>query len=169
MLDSRRKPVTKKDRVSGMYPYYGANGVQDYVDGYLFDGEYLLVGEDGSVINKDNSPVLTWAKGKIWVNNHAHVLQETQYAILRYVYYFLQTRDVSQVVRGTPPKLNQENLRAIKIAVPPLAEQERIVKILDRFDKLCNDLTSGLPAEIAARKKQYEYYRDKLLSFKRAG
>ena len=74
MLDSRRKPVTKKDRVSGMYPYYGANGVQDYVDGYLFDGEYLLVGEDGSVINKDNSPVLTWAKGKIWVNNHAHVL-----------------------------------------------------------------------------------------------
>lgn len=54
------------------------------------------------------------------------------------------------------------------IAVPPLAEQERIVKILDKFDKLCNDLTSGLPAEIAARKKQYEYYRDKLLNFKRA-
>lgn len=57
----------------------------------------------------------------------------------------------------------------MRIPLPPLAEQERIVKILDRFDKLCNDLTSGLPAEIAARKKQYEYYRDKLLSFKRAG
>ena len=57
----------------------------------------------------------------------------------------------------------------VKLQLPPLAEQERIVKILDRFDKLCNDLTSGLPAEIAARKKQYEYYRDKLLTFKKAG
>ena len=66
------------------------------------------------------------------------------------------------------PKLMSNVMGRIKIPLLPLAEQERIVKILDKFDKLCNDLTSGLPAEIAARKKQYEYYRDKLLNFKRA-
>ena len=71
ILDSQRKPVTKKDRQSGIYPYYGANGIQDYVNDYIFDGTFLLMGEDGSVINKDNTPVLTWATGKIWVNNHA--------------------------------------------------------------------------------------------------
>ena len=67
---------------------------------------------------------------------------------------------------GAQPKLNQKNLNKIKIPVPPLSEQQRIVDILDRFDALCNDITSGLPAEIEARKKQYEYYRDKLLTFK---
>ena len=77
ILDNQRKPITKKNRKAGVYPYYGANGIQDYVDNYIFDGTFLLMGEDGSVINKDNSPVLTWATGKIWVNNHAHVLRET--------------------------------------------------------------------------------------------
>ena len=80
----------------------------------------------------------------------------------------LQTVNISSVVRGTPPKLNQKNLNNIIIPVPPLPIQEEIVRILDRFDALCNDLTSGLPAEIEARKKQYEYYRDKLLTFKEA-
>ena len=75
---------------------------------------------------------------------------------------------ITDIVHGTPPKLNKANLCDIKIPLPPLAEQERIVAILDRFDSLCNSLTEGLPAEIALRKKQYEYYRDKLLSFKEA-
>ena len=74
-----------------------------------------------------------------------------------------------KISKGSVPHLKVVDLLRVKLLLPPLAEQERIVKILDRFDKLCNDLTSGLPAEIAARKKQYEYYRDKLLSFKRAG
>ena len=76
ILDSKRRPVSKAKRVAGDYPYYGANGIQDYVDSYLFDGIFLLLGEDGSVINKDKSPVLNWAVGKIWVNNHAHILAE---------------------------------------------------------------------------------------------
>lgn len=167
ILDSQRKPVTKSDRKPGPYPYYGANGIQDYVAGYIFDGIYLLLGEDGSVINPDGSPILTWATGKIWVNNHAHVLAEKNNgALLRYLYYYLQTVDVSKVVRGVPPKINQENLRKIRVALPALEVQEQIVSILDRFDTLVNDLKSGLPAEIALRRKQYEYYRDKLLTFK---
>ena len=167
ILDSQRKPVTKSDRKPGPYPYYGANGIQDYVAGYIFDGIYLLLGEDGSVINPDGSPILTWATGKIWVNNHAHVLSEKNNgALLRYLYYYLQTVDVSKVVRGIPPKINQENLRKIRVALPALEVQEQIVSILDRFDTLVNELKSGLPAEIALRRKQYECYRDKLLTFK---
>ena len=166
ILDSQRKPVTKSQRKPGPYPYYGANGIQDYVAGYIFDGTFLLLGEDGSVISPDGSPILTWATGKLWVNNHAHILAEKKNgALLRYLYYYLQTVDVSKVVRGVPPKINQENLRNIRVALPPREVQEQIVSILDRFEILVNDLKSGLPAEIALRRKQYEYYRDKLLTF----
>ena len=159
ILDNLRRPVTKKDRQSGLFPYYGANGIQDYVDEYLFDGIFLLVGEDGSVINKDKSPVLTWAVGKIWVNNHAHVLSEKNGVSLRYLYFYLQTVDVSHIVRGTPPKINQKNLVNIKILVPPLPVQEEIVRILDTF----SELTAELTAELTKRKQQYQYYRDALL------
>lgn len=162
ILDSQRKPVTKGDRIAGEYPYYGANGIQDYVDKYIFDGTFLLVGEDGSVINKDKSPVINWASGKIWVNNHAHILKEKPEIInLRYLYFYMSTLDISDLVHGTPPKLNQQNLKDIKIAVPPLAVQEEIVNILDSFTLL----EAELEAELVARKQQYEHYRDKLLNF----
>lgn len=162
ILDSKRKPVAKGKRTQGIYPYYGANGIQDYVDDYIFDGTFILLGEDGSVINTDKSPVLNWATGKIWVNNHAHILSEiSSMANLRYLYFALQTKDVSGIVRGTPPKLNQENLRNIEIPVPPLPIQEEIVRILDHF----TELTAELTAELQARQEQYEYYRNKLLTF----
>jgi len=166
ILDSQRKPVTKSDRVNGIYPYYGANGIQDYVDNYIFDGTFLLMGEDGSVINEDNSPVITWAVGKIWVNNHAHVMSQKEGGLLRYLYYYLQIIDVFSIVRGVPPKINQKSLREILVPVPPLPIQQEIVAILDRFEALVSDLKDGLPAEIAARRKQYEYYRNQLLTFK---
>ncbi|EAW7617324.1 restriction endonuclease subunit S [Campylobacter upsaliensis] len=166
ILDNLRKPITKSKRTQGIYPYYGANGIQDYVNEYIFDGDFLLMGEDGSVINKDNSPVLNWVSGKFWVNNHAHILKEKSNTTnLRFVFFYLQTCDVSSIVRGVPPKINQQNLRTIQIPLPPLAVQNDIVELLDKFDTLTNDLTSGIPAEIEARKKQYEYYRERLLSF----
>lgn len=166
ILDSKRRPVAKGKRTQGIYPYYGANGIQDYVDDYIFDGTFILLGEDGSVINTDKSPVLNWATGKIWVNNHAHILSEiSSMANLRYLYFALQTKDVSGIVRGTPPKLNQENLRNIEIPVPPLPIQEEIVRILDHF----TELTAELQAELQARKEQYEYYRNKLLTFTKIG
>lgn len=162
ILDYLRKPISKDKREFGVYPYYGANGVLEYVKDYIFDGTFLLFGEDGSVINKDGSPVLNWATGKIWVNNHAHVLSENKdVALLRYLYYYLCTIDVSPIVRGVPPKINQQNLRAIAIPIPPLPIQQEIVSILDTFTAL--DAT--LQAELEARSKQYEHYRDQLLSF----
>ena len=159
ILDSWRKPVSKSNRNKGVYPYYGANGIQDYVDNYIFEGTFLLMGEDGSVINPDNSPVLHWATGKIWVNNHAHVLKEKGTTLLRYIYYSLQCIDVSEIVRGMPPKINQANMRNIVLPVPPLSEQTRIVGILDTFTSAIDNLK----AQIAQRRKQYEYYRDQLL------
>jgi type I restriction enzyme S subunit len=88
------------------------------------------------------------------------------YATRRYVEFYLNSIDLSPYISGgAQPKLNQKNLNNIPIPMPSIEEQNRIVSILDRFDTLCNDLSSGLPAEIEARQKQYEYYRDKLLSF----
>ncbi|GAA9469100.1 restriction endonuclease subunit S [Helicobacter pylori] len=158
ILDNRRIPIAKNKRNPGIYPYYGANGIQDYIDSYIFDGDFVLVGEDGSVINKDNTPVVNWASGKIWVNNHAHVLQTKNELKLKFLYFYLQTIDVSYCVAGTPPKINQENLKKITIPIPPLEIQQEIVKILDAFTEL--------NTELKARKKQYEYYREKLLTFK---
>ena len=166
ILDSQRRPVEKTKRSIGKYPYYGANGIQDYVDDFLFNGTFLLVGEDGSVINKDNSPILNWATGKIWVNNHAHILSERKEIMsLRFLYFVLSVKDISKLVRGVPPKLNQVNLRNIEIPIPPLPIQQEIVRILDTFTELQKELTANLQTELDARKKQYAYYRDCLLNF----
>ncbi len=161
ILDNRRIPIAKNKRNPGIYPYYGANGIQDYIDSYIFDGDFVLVGEDGSVINKDNTPVVNWASGKIWVNNHAHVLQTKNELKLKFLYFYLQTIDVSYCVVGTPPKINQENLKKITIPIPPLEIQQEIVKILDAFTELNTELNT----ELKARKKQYEYYQNMLLDF----
>ncbi len=161
ILDNRRIPIAKNKRNPGIYPYYGANGIQDYIDSYIFDGDFVLVGEDGSVINKDNTPVVNWASGKIWVNNHAHVLQTKNELKLKFLYFYLQTIDVSYCVAGTPPKINQENLKKITIPIPPLEIQQEIVKILDAFTELNTELNT----ELKARKKQYQYYQNMLLDF----
>ncbi len=115
-----------------------------------------------------STPIAFSITGKNWVNNHAHVLRFDTYATRRYVEFYLNSIDLSPWISGgAQPKLNQKNLNKIIIPLPSLEEQERIVGVLDRFDALCNDLASGLPAEIESRQKQYEYYRDKLLTFER--
>ena len=164
--DSQRKPVTSGSREAGEIPYYGASGIVDYVRDYIFDGDYLLISEDGANLLARSTPIAFSISGKTWVNNHAHVLKFDDYATRRYVELYLNSIDLSYYISGAAqPKLNQKNLNRIEIPLPPLSEQNRIVSILDRFDTLCNDITTGLPAEIEARKKQYEYYRDKLLTF----
>ena len=132
--DNKRKPVSKIERVTGEYPYYGANGIQDYVNDFIFDGEHLLIGEDGSVVNPDGTPVLNWATGKIWVNNHAHVLSESEKGNLKYIFYALSTVNIQGLVTGIPPKLNQENLNSIKIPIPTLPEQQKIASCLSSLD-----------------------------------
>ena len=165
ILDKKRKPVTKAAREAGEYPYYGANGIQDYVSDYLFDGTFVLVGEDGSVITKAGTPVVTWATGKIWVNNHAHIISEKDGVLLRYLYHYLQTIDISPLIHGNIPKLTGGDFRNLTIAVPPVPVQREIVRILDNFAELTAEITEKLTAELTARKKQYEYYRDALLNF----
>ena len=169
ILDGKRKPITKGARQSGSYPYYGANGIQDWVADYIFDGTYVLIGEDGSVITSNGTPIVNWAQGKIWVNNHAHIIAEKEGVLLRFLFYSIQIIDIHNLVHGNIPKLTQGDLKELEIPVPPLPVQEKIVRIMDKFSFLVNDLSSGLPAEIEKRRQQYEYYRDKLLTFKREG
>ncbi|MDF8265176.1 restriction endonuclease subunit S [Luteipulveratus flavus] len=166
--DRRRKPVTRSAREIGQYPYYGANGIQDYVKDYIFDGTFLLIGEDGSVKTANGKPVLNWATGKIWVNNHAHILQarSEDELDLRYLYFALQAVDISPYVTGgTQPKLNQANMNMIEVPVPPLEVQREIVRILDQFAQLEVELEAELDAELEARQVQFDYYRDTQLTF----
>ena len=168
--DSRRVPIKASERKPGPYPYYGASGVVDYVDDYLFDGDYLLISEDGANLVARVTPIAFSITGRTWVNNHAHVLEFENYATRRFAEIYLNSLDLGKYIStAAQPKLTQANLNRIDIPVPSLYEQERIVDILDRFDALVNDISQGLSAEIAARRKQYEYYRDKLLTFKEVG
>lgn len=164
--DYLRKPVTSGKREAGAIPYYGASGIVDYVKDYIFDGDYLLVSEDGANLLARSTPIAFSISGKTWVNNHAHILKFASMVTQKYVERYLNLIDLTPYITGAAqPKLNQKNLNMIQIPLPPMEEQQRIMGILDRFDSITIDITTGLPAEIAARQKQYEYYRDKLLSF----
>ena len=125
-----------------------------------------MISEDGANLLTRNTPIAFSISGKTWVNNHAHVLKFNDCVTRKYVEIYFNSIDLSDYISGAAqPKLNQKNLNKIKIPLPSIEKQKEIVAVLEKFDNLCNDLTSGLPAEIEARKKQYEYYRDKLLDF----
>ena len=161
-LDYKRKPITSSKRVAGVYPYYGASGIVDYVEGYIFDGEYLLVSEDGANLIARTSPIAFSIKGKNWVNNHAHVLKFNNRYTQKFVEIYLNMIDLSPWINGAAqPKLNQANLNVIPIPLPSLEEQSRIVSILDEFEASIKNLE----AQLKEREKQYEYYRNKLLTF----
>ena len=132
VLDHKRKPITKRDREAGEYPYYGATGVLDRVAGYLFDEPLVLVGEDGAKWGSGENTAFA-VEGRVWVNNHAHVLRPNRDKLLdRWLIYHLNHSDLSAFVSGlTVPKLNQGSLREIPVPVPPLPEQKRIVALLD--------------------------------------
>lgn len=165
-LDSKRKPVAKGGRSSGVYPYYGASGIVDYVDDFIFDGDFLLISEDGANLVVRKTPIAFSITGKTWVNNHAHVLKFDNMINQKFVNYYLNNIDLSPYISGAAqPKLNQQNLNNIKIPYPSLEIQSRIVQVLDNFDTVCNDLNIGLPKEIELRQKQYKYFREKLLTF----
>ena len=136
VLDKLRKPITKKNRISGDIPYYGATGVVDWVAESIFNEKLVLVGEDGAKWGVGDATAFI-VDGKIWVNNHAHVLRPHDGTLLHeWLAYYLTAIDLSPWVTGlTVPKLNQAQLRSIPIPLPPLAEQQRIVAKLDAFSK----------------------------------
>ena len=134
-FDAIRRPVKEADRRPGPFPYYGASGVVDHVDQYLFDGEYLLVAEDGENLHTRNTPISFLANGKFWVNNHAHILRGNAEANTRYLMYALSHLDISGYLTGsTMPKLTQRNLARVAIPTPPLHQQRAIAHILGTLD-----------------------------------
>ena len=137
ILDSRRVPITAKDRVAGPYPYYGANGVQDYVAEYIFDDELVLLAEDGGHFGSADKPIAYRVSGKCWVNNHAHVLKAKECIDVDYLCYSLMFRDVSDIVNGaTRQKLTQADMRKIEIPLLPLEEQRLVVDKISKVFEL---------------------------------
>ncbi|MFU2132066.1 restriction endonuclease subunit S [Gallibacterium anatis] len=166
-LDSKRKPITSGLREKGDIPYYGASGIVDYVKDYIFEGDYLLVSEDGANLLARNTPIAFSISGKNWVNNHAHVLKFENDTERKFIEFYLNNLDLTPYISGAAqPKLNKQNLNSIRIPNLSLEAKTKIVDILDKFDSLTNSISEGLPKEIALRQKQYEYYRDLLLNFK---
>lgn len=138
-LDTMRKPLEGARRIPGPYPYYGASGIVDYVDGYLFNEELVLLSEDGANITDRNYPVCFLASGKYWVNNHAHVLRLKDGNENNFVCTSLERKDYKQYNSGMAmPKLNQEVCRRIPIGCPSFNEQK---KIGDYFRELDNLIT----------------------------
>ncbi|EAI7228391.1 restriction endonuclease subunit S, partial [Campylobacter coli] len=138
ILDNKRIPISQKNRIKGIYPYYGASGIVDYIDKYIFDEELVLIGEDGAKWGAfENSAFIV--NGKYWVNNHAHILKpNNEILINKFLVYFLNYSNLEKYITGaTVKKLNQQKLKQIEIPLPPLKEQERIVGILDEsFSKI---------------------------------
>ena len=162
ILDSQRKPVTKSDRIPGPYPYYGASGIQDYVSDYIFDGDFLLVGEDGAKWGANEKSAFS-ISGKSWVNNHAHILDFKKSRVSqKLVEYFLCGCDLNKIITGTiVPKLTQKNLVSIRIPVPPMEVQEQIVAELDKINETiedCRELLRNLDA--LAQSLFYDFFGD---------
>lgn len=161
-FDSVRIPVKSADRkqMNGNYAYYGASGIIDYVDNYLFDGEYLLIGEDGANLLARSKPIAFQANGKFWVNNHAHVLQTRGHIPLSYLKHYINHIDLKQFITGSAqPKLTQRSMNKITINLPPLNEQKRIV---NKIEELFTKLDAGIQ-ELTLAKEKLKIYRQSVL------
>ena len=158
-LDSKRIPITQKDRTEGHYPYYGASGIVDYVSDYIFDDELLLISEDGANLLARSTPIAFSVSGKIWVNNHAHILKFNDMATQKIVEYYIASISIDEYVTGAAqPKLTQANMNKIAIPMPPLEKrteivdrltilQERTKTLQDNHTQtiaLCDDLKQAL-------------------------
>ena len=137
VLDKKRKPITKRDRVAGPYPYYGATGILDYVEDWIFDERLILLGEDGAKWGRNEQSAFI-IDGRTWVNNHAHVLNPRRDVVDdRYLTYYLNHVSLDPFISGTTiPKLTQKSMVNIQIPLPPLDEQKRIAGILDEADRV---------------------------------
>ncbi len=140
IFDHKRVPLSGKVRATrqGAYPYYGASGIIDYIDDYIFDGKYLLVAEDGENLNSRKLPVAFFADGKFWVNNHAHIVRgKPGVAHDHFLYSWFAQANISGYITGAAqPKLSQENLKRIELRLPPYPMQRKIAAILSAYDDL---------------------------------
>ncbi|MDW8802951.1 restriction endonuclease subunit S [Clostridium sp. A1-XYC3] len=134
--DSKRKPVKEQERTSGPYAYYGATGIIDYINDFIFEGEYLLLGEDGANIVTRNAPLVYKTSGKFWVNNHAHIFKPKDNFNIDFLKYYLELINYIPYNTGTAqPKLNAESVKIIPVKAPNIKEQERIASLFLLVDK----------------------------------
>ncbi|MDC7999696.1 restriction endonuclease subunit S [Aequorivita todarodis] len=157
ILDNKRKPITKKDRIEGDYPYYGATGILSYVKNYLFDEQLVLLGEDGAKWESGDKSAFI-INGKTWVNNHAHVLRPKREILNdHWLIYNLNFQNLLPFVSGmTVPKLNQGNMRKIQIPIPPLQEQHQIVAILDQAFAAIDQAKANIEKNIENAKELFQ-------------
>lgn len=127
--DRKRVPLSANQREErkGKYPYYGAQGIIDYIDDYIFDGKYLLIAEDGENLKSKKQKIAQLANGRYWVNNHAHIVQTNEKCLIEYLYYIFNITDISGYITGSAqPKLSQTNLNAIELEIPPMQQQKKL-------------------------------------------
>jgi type I restriction enzyme S subunit len=163
-FDGKRKPLSAKFRESfkGEFPYYGACDIIDSVKDYLFDGEYILIGEDGANLLSKNKPLAFVVRGKFWVNNHAHICQPVKNVDIKYLLYQFNSKNISQFISGTAqPKLNQANLNKIPFKVSPLSEQKAIV---EKIEELFSELDKAIE-NLKTAQQQLKVYRQAVLKW----
>ena len=137
-FDKKRVPLssTQRKRIQGEYRYYGAQGVIDHINDFIFDGTYLLIAEDGENLKSKKQDIAQVVDGQFWVNNHAHIVQGNELCDTRYLCYLLNSMDLSGYITGSAqPKLSQSNLNAVSVFLPPITIQKEIVEYLYILDK----------------------------------
>lgn len=137
-FDKKRIPLSsaQREKRQGTFRYYGAQGVIDHVDDYIFDGTYLLIAEDGENLKSKKQNIAQVVDGQFWVNNHAHIVQGNEQCDTRFLCYLINSMDLSGYITGSAqPKLSQANLNAVTLSLPTLAEQKRIVEYLYMLDQ----------------------------------
>ena len=135
-LDYRRRPITAKDRKEGIYPYYGASGIVDYVEDYIFDEDILLISEDGANLVMRSTPIAFSVSGKVWVNNHAHVVKFENFATQKYIEYYFEQIDLDEYITGSAqPKFNQAKLNGMLIPIPTIELQNKFADFVQQIDK----------------------------------
>ena len=145
ILDSQRIPITAKNRIEGPYPYYGANGIQGYVNDYIFDDELVLLAEDGGNFGSKDRPIAYRVSGKCWVNNHAHVLKPKNDLNVDYLCYSLMFYNTNGLVNGaTRQKLPQSTMRKMKIPYLEINKQQEIVQKIKKIESILSDLNGQL-------------------------
>lgn len=159
-LDSRRVPITSTNRKAGNYPYYGASGIVDYVKDYIFDEDILLISEDGANLVMRSTPIAFSVSGKVWVNNHAHVVRFESKATQKYIEICFALTDISGSITGTAqPKLNQAKLNAMMFCVPPIELQEQFATFVEQTDKSKLAVQKGLQElEILKKSLMQQYF-----------
>ena len=148
--DKNRIPLSSKERETrkGEYRYFGAQGVIDYVDDYIFDGQYILLAEDGENLKSKKQSLVQFVSGKFWVNNHAHILTGNEKCDIKFLFYLLDSIDFTPFITGSAqPKLSQQSLSKIYLKLPPLPTQQKIAAILSSLDdkiELNNKINTNL-------------------------